>query len=168
MGGHGIMIGVLMLLSWAISTAAAVDCTTVTGLLSTCSAFITYGSPDPYPGSPCCDAVMNLNLIADSTDNRKSVCGCLMGLITTYNPNSTAIATLPGFCGVALGFTIDPNTDCNLLVIRVNDHALFDKCSFHEWELQGMQGGSNEETYGGSNKKLPSATDRRTKILHKQ
>ncbi|WRX19331.1 hypothetical protein QQP08_011818 [Theobroma cacao] len=114
MGGHGIMIGVLMLLSWAISTAAAVDCTTVTGLLSTCSAFITYGSPDPYPGSPCCDAVMNLNLIADSTDNRKSVCGCLMGLITTYNPNSTAIATLPGFCGVALGFTIDPNTDCNL------------------------------------------------------
>ncbi|EOY23118.1 Bifunctional inhibitor/lipid-transfer protein/seed storage 2S albumin superfamily protein [Theobroma cacao] len=158
MGGHGIMIGVLMLLSWAISTAAAVDCTTVTGLLSTCSAFITYGSPDPYPGSPCCDAVMNLNLIADSTDNRKSVCGCLMGLITTYNPNSTAIATLPGFCGVALGFTIDPNTDCNLYILQ----------SLPKNHRHGMQGGSNEETYGGSNKKLPSATDRRTKILHKQ
>ncbi|XWS37783.1 hypothetical protein CRYUN_Cryun19dG0074700 [Craigia yunnanensis] len=70
------------------------------GLISAFSTFITYGSPDPYPGSPCCDAVTNLNLIADSTNNSSSVCGlcgCLMGLITTYNPNSTAIATLPGF-----------------------------------------------------------------------
>ncbi|OMO97922.1 Plant lipid transfer protein/Par allergen [Corchorus olitorius] len=93
---------------------AAVDCITVTGLVSTCSAFITYGTPDPFPGSPCCEAVANLGLIADSTDNRRSLCICLMGLITTYTTHSTAIATLPGICGVTLGFIIDPNTDCNL------------------------------------------------------
>ncbi|KAI6672314.1 hypothetical protein NL676_000220 [Syzygium grande] len=29
---------------------AAVDCATVTALVSTCSAFIAYGTPDPYRG----------------------------------------------------------------------------------------------------------------------
>ncbi|XWS61126.1 hypothetical protein CRYUN_Cryun07bG0098500 [Craigia yunnanensis] len=124
------MIGVLMLLSWATSIAAAVDCTTVTGLISACSTFIAYGSPDPYPGSPCCDAVTNLNLITDdSTVNRRSVCGCLMGLITTYNPNSTGIATLPGFCGVSLGFTIEPKTDYNLYIFQsLPQNDGLDKC----------------------------------------
>ncbi|XWS50576.1 hypothetical protein CRYUN_Cryun12cG0098500 [Craigia yunnanensis] len=112
------MIVVLMLLSWATSIAATVDCTTVTGLISACSTFIAYGTPDPYPGSPCCDVVTNLNLIADSTDNRRSICGCLMVLITTYNPNSTPTATLSGFCGVPLRFTIDPNTDCHLYIFQ--------------------------------------------------
>ncbi|XVF53656.1 hypothetical protein PTKIN_Ptkin05aG0116300 [Pterospermum kingtungense] len=111
------MIGlVLMLLSWATSMGAVVDCNTVTGIISACSTFINYGSPEPYPGSPCCDAVTDMNLIADSTDSRRFICGCLMGLITTYNPNSTAVATLPGFCEVPLGFIIDPNTDCNLYI----------------------------------------------------
>ncbi|KAH7856446.1 hypothetical protein Vadar_001531 [Vaccinium darrowii] len=65
--------------------------------------------------SLCCDAVGGLNGVGDSrADGRQTVCRCLMGLITTYNPNATAIATLPGFFGVSLDFTIDPNTDCDL------------------------------------------------------
>ncbi|EPS60737.1 hypothetical protein M569_14063 [Genlisea aurea] len=101
----------------AAITAAAVspedaDCTTVTGLISACSTFVTYGSPDPILGSPCCSAMTSLNDLADSGDNRRTVCRCVMDMISTYNPNATAIATLPGFCGVSLGFTIDPNTDC--------------------------------------------------------
>ncbi|KZV46905.1 non-specific lipid-transfer protein 14 [Dorcoceras hygrometricum] len=90
----------------------ATDCTTVTSLVSACSNFVTYGSPDPIPGSPCCVAMTSLNNLADSGDNIRNVCRCLMELISTYSPNATAIATLPGFCGVSLGFTIDPNTDC--------------------------------------------------------
>ena len=107
------MMGVLMLLSGASSVSAAIDCTTVLAFISACSTFVTYGSPDPIPGSPCCDAVGSLNRLAVMIEDQQSVCRCLMGLITTYNPNATAIATLPGFCGVSLGFTIDPNTDCN-------------------------------------------------------
>ncbi|KAI3731302.1 hypothetical protein L1987_62490 [Smallanthus sonchifolius] len=106
----------VMAIFWVTSkskTSANVDCGTVTTLISTCSAFVTYGSPDPYPGSPCCDAVSSLNNLGDSEENKRSLCMCMMGVITTYNPNGTAIATLPGFCGVSLGFTIDPNTDCN-------------------------------------------------------
>nr|WEA82696.1 nonspecific lipid transfer protein 1 [Solanum melongena]WJJ08745.1 nsLTP1 [Solanum melongena] len=90
------------------------ECTTVTALVSACASFVNYGTPDPIPGAPCCIAMTTLSTVASSTgiETRQSVCRCMMNLITTYSPNATAIATLPGFCGVSLGFTIDPNTDC--------------------------------------------------------
>ncbi|KAL9338484.1 hypothetical protein Peur_070253 [Populus x canadensis] len=78
--------------------AADVDCTTVAGFITACSTFITHGTPDPLPGSPCCDSMMSLNVIAVSGNNRRSI----------------FIATFPGFCGVNLGFVLDPNTDCSL------------------------------------------------------
>lgn len=106
------IVGVLMLLLMN-NVSTAIDCTTVTSLISACSSFITYGSPDPFPESPCCKAMASLYNLAHSADDRQSLCRCIMGLITTYNPNATVIATLPGFCGVSLGFTIDPTTDCN-------------------------------------------------------
>ncbi|XP_058106631.1 putative non-specific lipid-transfer protein 14 [Magnolia sinica] len=113
MGSKGFVICALMVLMCTRWVKGNVDCSTVSSLISNCSNFILYGIPEPMVGSPCCNAVVSLNSIADSPDDRRSVCRCLMGLITTYNPNSTAIATLPGFCGISLGFTIDPNTDCN-------------------------------------------------------
>ncbi|KHN02805.1 Putative non-specific lipid-transfer protein 14, partial [Glycine soja] len=103
----------LMLLSLApFFVSAFIHCSTITQLFSACSIFITYGSSDPIPGSPCCDAMFGLNNIANIGDNGPYVCRCLLGLIETYSPNSTAIAILPGLCGVSLGFIIDPNTDC--------------------------------------------------------
>ncbi|KAK6121689.1 hypothetical protein DH2020_044557 [Rehmannia glutinosa] len=109
-------IGVAAILfSRSAAVSAADDCSTVTALVSACSSFVTYGSPDPIPGSPCCVAMTTLNNLADSGDNRRGVCRCLMDLITVYSSNATAIATLPGFCGVSLGFTIDPNTDCEYI-----------------------------------------------------
>ena len=77
------MTGVLLLLllSWAVAVAADVDCTTLAGFLTACSTFITYGTPDPLPGSPRCDSMMSLNVIAESGNNRRSICQCLMGLI---------------------------------------------------------------------------------------
>lgn len=111
---QGVKVGLLlmMLLSLAAIVVADIDCSTVTGLLSTCSTFIIYGYPDPLPGSSCCDAMVSLRLMAESGDNRRFVCRCFMGLIAAYNPLGTAIATLPGFCGIHLGFTVYPNTDC--------------------------------------------------------
>lgn len=103
-----------MLLSSAPFVFAYIECSTVSQLFAACSVFITYGSPDPIPGSPCCDAMSGLSIIANSGDNRHSVCRCLMGLIETYKPSATAIGTLPGLCGISLGFTIDPTADCNL------------------------------------------------------
>lgn len=105
-------IVVVAVVLFRFQVAYSADCTIVTSLISACSTFVTYGSPDPIPGSPCCVAMTSLNNLADSGDNIRTVCRCLMELISTYSPNATAIATLPGFCGVSLGFTIDPNTDC--------------------------------------------------------
>ncbi|KAM7274016.1 hypothetical protein ACFE04_028680 [Oxalis oulophora] len=106
----------LLLLSWARPSPAVapVECSTVTSLLSVCSNFISYGQPDPVPGSSCCDAMRTLDFVGEQSDSRRSICGCLMSLISSYNPNATAIAILPGICGISLGFTIDPNTDCTL------------------------------------------------------
>ncbi|KAJ4827226.1 hypothetical protein Tsubulata_034567 [Turnera subulata] len=117
----GMMIGAVVLLTWAAAVRGDVDCTTVTGLLSACTGFITQGSPTPVPGSPCCDAMINLDLIAEAgggigtgtgNTNRQSVCRCLVGLVITFNPNATAIASLPLLCGANLGFSVDPNTNC--------------------------------------------------------
>ncbi|GAB2294049.1 hypothetical protein Dimus_028265 [Dionaea muscipula] len=112
----GMISLMLTLVCWGnlvLVVVATVDCTTVTQMLSTCSTFITYGSPDPIPGSPCCDAVSSLNNLGNLAEDRRSVCHCFMGLVATYNPSSTALATLPGFCGVSLGFVVEPNTDCS-------------------------------------------------------
>ncbi|XP_020095118.1 putative non-specific lipid-transfer protein 14 [Ananas comosus] len=106
----------LTLLLFATTVVGSIDCSTVTSLIAACSSFVSFGSPEPSLGTPCCNGVVTLyNVAADSVDNRRSACGCLMGLITTYNPNATAIARLPGLCGVSLGFTIDPNVDCRII-----------------------------------------------------
>ncbi|KAH6770858.1 Bifunctional inhibitor/lipid-transfer protein/seed storage 2S albumin superfamily protein [Perilla frutescens var. hirtella] len=106
-------IGAAVISIWGFPAAASTDCTTVTALVSSCSSFVANGSPDPIPGSPCCVAMTTLNSVAASGDNRRTVCRCVMELVASNNPNATAIATLPGLCGVSLGFTIDPNTDCD-------------------------------------------------------
>ncbi|XP_008378217.2 putative non-specific lipid-transfer protein 14 [Malus domestica] len=112
------MIGTTLTLLFSSVTlvSSTEECASVTSLVTTCYTFITYGTPDPFPGSPCCNAMANLKVIADTIENRRFACRCLMGLIATYNPNAYAIATLPDFCQVSLGFNIDPNTDCNFIL----------------------------------------------------
>ncbi|XP_043718059.1 putative non-specific lipid-transfer protein 14 [Telopea speciosissima] len=111
MGTIAIMVSFLSLLDGRGTR----DCSSVRAILTSCSNFIYNGTPDPMPGSQCCDVLVNLKNMAEFTsNNRELLCRCLMDLISTYNSNATAIATIPGFCGVSLGFTIDPNTDCNL------------------------------------------------------
>ncbi|KAL6005607.1 hypothetical protein ACLOJK_006177 [Asimina triloba] len=93
-----------------------VDCNAVASLVSSCSSFITHGAPQPSIGSACCHSVVSLDGMADSTQNRRSVCRCLMSLVASYNPNPTALASLPGICGIPdLGFSIPSVVDCNTL-----------------------------------------------------
>ncbi|GFP92228.1 zinc-metallopeptidase peroxisomal [Phtheirospermum japonicum] len=89
-----------------LAILAAADCATVTALVSACSSFVMYGSPDPIPGSPCCVAMTSLNNLADSGDNRRAVCRCVMDLIAAYSSKATAIATVPGFCGCAASMDV--------------------------------------------------------------
>lgn len=108
------IILVLIMCCMKDATHASIDCTTVLSLISGCSNFVEFGDPEPLLGTPCCDGVTNMYKVAsDSIENRRSTCNCMMGFITMYNPNATAVARLPGLCGVSLGFTIDPATACD-------------------------------------------------------
>ncbi|KAI5400529.1 hypothetical protein KIW84_065422 [Lathyrus oleraceus] len=60
------MFGILMLLFSPPLVFAYIECTTVAQLFSSCSIFIRYGTPDPIPGSPCCDAMSGLSIISNS------------------------------------------------------------------------------------------------------
>jgi hypothetical protein len=106
---------ILLLVIYSMKeTTATVDCTTVISLISGCSNFVEFGDPEPALGTPCCEGVTNMYKVAsDSIENMRSTCNCMMGFITMYNPNATAVARLPGLCGVSLGFTIDPATACD-------------------------------------------------------
>ncbi|PRQ60045.1 putative plant lipid transfer protein/Par allergen [Rosa chinensis] len=119
MGSQILMIGVLVMLLLSVTLVSSltdIECSSVTALVSACYTYITYGSPDPSPGSPCCHSMVGLKMVSDPTvENRRFTCRCLMSLISTYNPNGYALATLPDLCEVSLGFNIDPNTDCNLI-----------------------------------------------------
>ncbi|KFK27941.1 hypothetical protein AALP_AA8G451000 [Arabis alpina] len=107
-----------LLLSSVICSATVqneADCAAVGTLISSCAEFVNYGNPDPIPGSSCCDSMTILGTYSASSEKRRWLCDCFMDLINVYNSNATAISTLSGFCGVVLGFTIDPNTDCNFI-----------------------------------------------------
>ncbi|CAI8604533.1 unnamed protein product [Vicia faba] len=116
MGSYKVLrtIGILMLflLFSPPLVFANIECSTVAQLFSSCSIFISYGTPDPIPGSSCCDAMSGLSIISDSGNNKQSVCRCIVRLIQNYSTNATAIGLLPGLCGISLGFTIIPNSDC--------------------------------------------------------
>ncbi|KAL5198067.1 hypothetical protein ABZP36_001579 [Zizania latifolia] len=94
------------------SSSSSLDCGTVTSLLAGCTSFVLhYDSaaappqlllpPLPAPGTACCDGVVVLCAVAaDSGDNWRAVCRCMAGLVRQHSSNASAIAMLPGLCGV--------------------------------------------------------------------
>ncbi|KAF7051163.1 hypothetical protein CFC21_059433 [Triticum aestivum] len=97
-------------------SSSSLDCGTVTSLLTGCAAFVTGGTsaaPLPAPGTPCCEGVDGLYAVAaDSPDNWRSVCRCMAGLVRRYWSNASAIALLPGLCGVSPVSTAHAVTYC--------------------------------------------------------
>lgn len=91
----------LMLLALPADMQQLRDCSTATAVVSTCSPYIGYGTPEPLPGTPCCDATTALSTIAPEEHMDGHIaCRCLMGLITSCSPNASDIAALPAFCSV--------------------------------------------------------------------
>ncbi|KAF0909612.1 hypothetical protein E2562_039015 [Oryza meyeriana var. granulata] len=85
----------------ASSSSSQLDCGTVTSLLSGCAAFVRHGAQLPSPGTACCDGVAGLYAVAaDSTDNWRSVCRCMARLVRRHSSKASAVALLPGLCGV--------------------------------------------------------------------
>ncbi|KAF7820913.1 putative non-specific lipid-transfer protein 14 [Senna tora] len=129
------IIGMLMLLCWVTFVSAETECSVVTQAFSACSAFITFGSPEPVPGTPCCDAVSGLNIISNdssSIDEKRAACRCLLGLIASYDPNFS-VAILPGLCGVSLGFIVQPDTNSSF-----RNHTVAELLSSNKKRIHAM------------------------------
>lgn len=100
------------------SSSSQLHCGTVTSLLSGCAAFVRGhggGAQLPSPGTPCCDGVAGLYAVAaDSADNWRAVCRCMARLVRRHSSNASAIALLPGVCGVVSPWTFAAgNTNSN-------------------------------------------------------
>ncbi|KAH7659524.1 Plant non-specific lipid-transfer protein/Par allergen protein [Dioscorea alata] len=89
-------------------------CDVISSLLYSCENFVVHGPPEMAVSSECCGGLLHLaNISGKSILARRFICSCIVSLIDDYGPNATTIASLPGLCGVYLGFPLDPNIDCN-------------------------------------------------------
>ncbi|KAI3519502.1 hypothetical protein L1887_08676 [Cichorium endivia] len=96
-----------------VVVVVTVDCITVAALVSTCSEFVNNGTIYPYLGSRCCKAMTTLGYFAYNDIDRHSLCFCFVGVISTYSSDAASVfGTLPGICGISLGFLTDPATEC--------------------------------------------------------
>ncbi|CAD6270635.1 unnamed protein product [Miscanthus lutarioriparius] len=96
----------------ASSVSAAITCGQVGSSLAPCIPYAT-GKATALPAS-CCTGVRNLNSAARTSSDRQAACRCLKTLANSVKSvNMGTVATIPGKCGVSVGFPISMSTDCN-------------------------------------------------------
>ncbi|XP_042394245.1 non-specific lipid-transfer protein 1-like [Zingiber officinale] len=93
----------------AASPAEAITCGQVSSALGPCLPYVS-GKVTVVPAA-CCTGVKNLNNAAKTTPDRRMVCKCLHSLLTSSNAGKAS--SIPGNCGVNIGYPISPSTDCS-------------------------------------------------------
>lgn len=102
----------------ASSASAAITCGQVGSSLAPCIPYAT-GRASALPAS-CCSGVKSLNSAARTSADRQAACRCLKSLANSVKSvNMGTVATIPGKCGVSVGFPISMSTDCNKYVIQL-------------------------------------------------
>ncbi|KAL5714702.1 hypothetical protein ACHQM5_016626 [Ranunculus cassubicifolius] len=86
----------------------ALTCGQVASSLSSCIPYLRSGGAVP---PPCCGGVRSLNSAAKSTADRQAACACLKQLGKSVNQGNAA--SLPGKCGVKIGYPISQSVDCS-------------------------------------------------------
>ncbi|KAD5960833.1 hypothetical protein R6Q59_013890 [Mikania micrantha] len=91
--------------------AEAITCGQVVSSLAPCLGYLTKGGNVP---PACCGSVRGLNDAAKTTPDRQTACGCLKGAYASNSGiNLLYASSLPGKCGVNVGYKISPSTDCS-------------------------------------------------------
>ncbi|KAI3683100.1 hypothetical protein L1987_83600 [Smallanthus sonchifolius] len=93
------------------SSDAVISCSTVIQDIAPCVSYLRSGSG--MPPSTCCSGAKALAAAAKATLDKQAACSCLQSASKTLNPNPVLAKSLPGNCGISLGFTISPNVDCS-------------------------------------------------------
>ncbi|KAJ3669406.1 hypothetical protein LUZ60_011356 [Juncus effusus] len=102
---------VALLLLTTLNTANALSCGQVTSSIAQCMNYARSGQGSPP--TACCNGVRRLNSMAKSGADRQAACNCLKQLAARQKFNTGAAASIPGKCGVSVGYAISPSTDCS-------------------------------------------------------
>ncbi|KAI3511161.1 hypothetical protein L1887_18305 [Cichorium endivia] len=92
------------------SSDGVLTCSTVIQDVAPCVSYLRSGSGMPPPA--CCSGAKALAAAASTTADRQAACKCLKSASQSLNPNPVLAKSLPGNCGISLGFTISPSVDC--------------------------------------------------------
>ena len=111
-----ILVAVLAL-ALITSTEAAISCGTVTSNLIKCVPYLTGKAPSAPP--VCCNGVKALyGATKNSRVDRVTTCNCIVRTAKTIpNINAAKVSSLPSKCGVNLGYSPSPTTNCNGYVL---------------------------------------------------
>ncbi|XP_071721326.1 non-specific lipid-transfer protein 8-like [Rutidosis leptorrhynchoides] len=99
-----------LLVVFVPSSNAAITCGTVIQDVAPCVSYLRSGGGMPPPG--CCSGAKALAAAASTTADRQAACQCLKSASQRLNPNPSLAQSLPGKCGINLGFTISSSVDC--------------------------------------------------------
>lgn len=100
----------IMLTSFVSSQTDEISCFAAIPYLAPCLPYLTgFGQPSSY----CCVGATTLAQRADTTQNRRDLCGCLKKASAQFNVNADKAKQLPQLCNISLPFSFDPSIDCN-------------------------------------------------------
>ncbi|EPS58763.1 non-specific lipid-transfer protein [Genlisea aurea] len=95
---------------------SAITCPEVDGYMIPCIGYLL-GVGDLRT---CCGGVSGLNNAAQSTPDRRAVCGCLQNLAGRFPSIAARAAGIPDQCGVRIPYAFSPTTDCNRVEKQVS------------------------------------------------
>ncbi|KAL5706804.1 hypothetical protein ACHQM5_024925 [Ranunculus cassubicifolius] len=107
-----VILSIMVVLAVAAPYAEGnISCSDIISRLTPCLGYLQSGGVVP---APCCSVVKALNSLAKTTPDRRTACACLKraaGSVTGINPSMAS--SLPGKCGVNIGYPISYNVDCS-------------------------------------------------------
>lgn len=99
----------------AMAVEAQINCSQVVSYLFPCLGYVQ--GMQPLTGS-CCNGVRSLNAAARSREDRRTTCSCLMRTASGVRGIQPGlISDIPGKCGVAVPYPINPSIDCSRQVL---------------------------------------------------
>ncbi|KZV49696.1 non-specific lipid-transfer protein A-like [Dorcoceras hygrometricum] len=100
----------LVVVSLVVRPGEGLSCGDVQGSLSPCLQYLSSGGE---PSADCCNGVSNLSNSVQSQQDRQTACNCIKSAASSFSIQPDAAASLPGRCGVSIGYSISPNVDCS-------------------------------------------------------
>ncbi|KAF1002385.1 non-specific lipid-transfer protein AP10-like [Apium graveolens] len=101
----------LVVLTLTVSPASSISCQDAVTKILPCELYLL-GFGDV--SVPCCQGVAQLNQIASSKSELKSLCICLKQAAQQFHINADRARQLPDRCHVTTPVPIDPNINCDM------------------------------------------------------